>query len=1327
MELAITGRGSGVAGSVIDSQIGMGGEKGPYEPGSTNALHFTEWGGSKDESHSFNPSEWKTTYERNQGKAPTRKTYERYGSDELASYYDYSNLERQNQEVYARVAGRTVVDDVSMYEDQYEVEEDPLSPASFLMQELDAPQVFSIKGFNKRLLGQMHQLYTRSKQVPINIQQSVQDTVRGLGAGLESLRQIQNQREELDHELNTLRDQYWLSGGSREVRTKIQKAEQQLQQLEIRFKAAARPLINQLDQENRNVDPYTRRQEDQERSGDTEQIGGGVGDTGGGEGGDGRGGNGRGNDGPERARGRGDRGGRGGAEGGGDGNGEGHRGLRGRGEGDTEEESLYGGKAVKSIEDLGEFMEIVTEGFLGRIMASLYRGAEPGSVISDDELPPEMTEEQKAEIRLYAFKVDKKEYARNYNRDDVPEQFRVGDGNKILMLTAEEIRTYYGDSPGKPGERAPGGRGQERKDYWEPVKIVRPDEFMNWIRNYWTIVHGDDPDNPSMNFFTEIVVDSPEQRGAVRAGQMHKNAGAFLRSRFLTDPTTGDLRVYEALKDEIINEVWVTSGERNKEIFFKKVMHADEELPKQMSGTITADNLMAKNAAGGKNTLEMFFTLPEHFLPGFDWRTGEVIPENDREVDIGFGSGMLLAYEIYYNISDFEGLERLLGENASMFNRDFITRAVLEKIPGMGMPENLNDPVIDENGNTRADSYYEAARDYLMVIDEGNKGTIVDIDLYDVNGRVKRPDTKEGADALRRWLIHLNPYYPAQKDLAMLDVLRKVVENQMQEIVGIEKSAAASGLAEFHAYYRTYHDGIASRHDVGMGNRNSQSKYEFLGAPGGYQDKQLNRDRSGNMYTKGLVWGPTVGVLHAMPTRDGETVQDVLAGAVNKQVLAGKEYRDLLRRMKEGEVAGIDVNQIKARFLVTNPINIDGDKETNDILAKIRKIDGEISKAEGQPSKIMQKRQQRYHLVQQALEARLRNIQVSPELATKWNEFQAAKKNAYAESSKTLARLRFDEVQYAQYGGMHYNNSTGIFHMEMESNDLPMDKISGHDYEGRTYFKTTEFGPWLEESEKRMRYTIETWPLPLGAKMRKLVNPRQQDKEVPKFVDMTMIESVFGPYDYTGARNGGVMGMAQKMINRELAEKNEQRHKKGESLIDIAALQFTDGKGNVVKVRPDKDEKTGKYNRDKLGNIVMIPEWDDPASEVNRENLRKLVGYVKYDKDNNLQGFQKGILDDPAKYFTRAYVKMRIADFLYSHTDKATPYERWTVHQREEFFHALELSNYFTHHDIEDIREFSDNGYWKNFGREAGRALRKEGAKGFLDSLKFFFVSGFKS
>lgn len=1271
-----------------------------------------------------------------------RKTYARYGG--MEDYYSFDNLEKQNAEIVQREAGRTIVDDVSELEDSLEYQLDSPSQISSLQAEMYDSQTFSIKGFNRRFLGELLRLHTLSNTLPGNVQESFNSSVDKLGTGLQKLYRFQEQRGLLEKQLNELRDQYWLSDGSSQVKREMNQIERMLQTLESQFKTTSLPLITELNEATNTALSYslaTKSKNKNRRRNSGRKIGGSIDgnrseyedNTGWGGDDDGNGGSGA-----ERG-GHGNRGGDEYRDGGGDGDPpRGLERLRGRGEGEESEEDPFG-RSVRSIEDLGYFMERVTAEFKGKIMTAVYRGND-NTLISEEKLLEGITDEREKEElkekrKLYAYKVSQGEYARDY------ENLKARSGeqgkNKVLMLTKDEIVTNYYDMY-KYIQRDESGNirrveteeefkarigvrpsGQNPKDYWESVQLVKPDEFMNWIRHYWTIVHGDDPDNPSMNFFAEIVVNHPDQRGAVNAGQMHKNAGAFLRSRFLTDPTTGELRVFEKLKDEIINEVWVPSGERNKEIFYKKVMHSDEELPKQMASQVTADNLMAKTAAGGKNTMEMFFTLPERFKLDFDPITGETISEKMRDDDIGFGRGMLLAYEMYYNISDIKGLQDLLGKDASIFNREFITRAVLEVI-GSDMPEDLNSPVLDENGNNLGYNYYELARRELLVTDEEDNGTIIDEDLYednqlkiiyDENGKIKIKDNP----TLRRWLIHLNPYYPAQKDDILLNVIRKVVENQMQEITGIEKNAETSGLAEFHAYYRTYHDGIASRHDVGMGNRNSQSKYEFLGAPGGYQDKQLGRDRAGNLYTKGIIWGPTVGVLNAMPTRNGETVHDILSNAVQIQLRAGEAYRSLLNKAKRGEIEGININLIRKRLSDPNPQDIEGDVETNKILHEIRKLDQDIEeiKEKGMSTLVKQKSRERYTLVQKALETRLRNSEVCPELAEKWTYFKENKDSAYKSSSEVLARLRFDEVQYAQYGGMHYNNSTALFHMIMNSQDLPMDKIAGRDYEGKVYFKPSEFGAWLEESEKRMRYTIETWPLPLGSMIRKLVNPRQ-NSEVPQYVDMPVIESVFGSYDYTGARNGGVMGMAQKMINRELRKKGKN------------PIMFTDGKGNIVPVEPKVDPKTGEFMRDKLGNIQVEPDWESNEALYHRDNLRDIVGYIHYGENNEILGYQKGILDDPAKYFTRAFVKVQIADQIMSHTDKASPYEKWTVHQREEFFHALELSNYFSEEDIEDIREFSDNDYWVNFRREISRSLRREGLKGLLESFKFFFSSSLK-
>ncbi len=1208
-------------------------------------------------------------------------------------YWDPDTLQDQNAQLVKEVVGKTVLDDVEEWEEDLETDNISESYSGYLHASLADTDTFSIKRFNNSITSELFRLHTLSQNLPIDMQQNVEDVISKLGTKLNSLSMYQNQHEQIEQELSHLKDEYWMTDGSREAKQKIQDAEKRLKELETRFKSNVRPLINELE----NVSNQAHQQVTQREnsgSGDERNLdsgrpvvppGGGVGRGGGGGGGPEGGENGGHFGGRRERRIRG-------------GGGEApppppELGLRGRGEGDEAEEDPLG-RSVRSIEDLGHFMELVTAEFRGKIMASLYRG-EDGSIITEEDLLSDVTdlnqqEEMKSKNRLYAFKVGQGEYAMDYLDTKVPNNYKVPDderGNRVLMLTAEEIKQIdsrmIDPQTGRPWARH---GGQNAKDYWEAVRIVRPDQFMNWVRSYWTLIHGDDPDNP-VNFFQEIIVNHPDQRGAVNVGVMHKNAGTYLRSRFLTDPSTGELRVFNQLRNQIINEVWVPSGERNKEVLYKKIMHADEELPKVMRDQITADNLAAKISANGKNTLAMFFTLPEHFQDDFDWRTGKEKTQSERAEDIKFGAGILLAYEMYYNISDIEGMKRLIGNNASFFTRDAITRAVLE-VAGEEMPEKLDK------------SHYEFATQYLIQLKDPGAGTVIDASLYDEKGKVDESNKKN----LNKWLQFMNPYYPVQKDVKMLGVIRKVVENQLQEIIGIEKGASGSELAELHAYMRTFHDGVAARHDVRMGNRNSQTKYEFVGAPGGYQDKQFGRDRAGNLYNKGLLWRTTVGMLHAMPTRNGEAVQDILHHAISIQMNALHPYRDLLDRIKRGEVPDSRYEEIKEQ--IARREDFEDDPEANALLAQIRKIDKDYKKLkeDGFIKDAQAKSHARYRLINETLELHLRK-KYEP-LATAWETYNKNIPKTNSDFNSVLGRLEFDEAQYTQYGGMHYSNSTGLFHMEMESQDLPLDKLSGRDYQGRLFFKTEEFGGWLEGMEKRMRYTIETWPLPLGATERRLVNPRTS--EPPKFVEMPLVESIFGSYDYTGARNGGVMEMAQRMINRKLKD----------------PINFTDGKGNIVTVIPK--EENGQIERDKLGNPIMIPDYESPQALERREALRKIVGYVDYDKDENgriigINDIVKPLVNDPASFFTKAYVKVRIANFILAHTDKYSPYEKWTIRQREDFFHSLMLSSYFSEIDIDDIREFSDNKFWKNFRREALRETGLGAMQGILDAFKTFF------
>src|SRR5690606_21927670 len=129
----------------------------------------------------------------------------------------------------------------------------------------------------------------------------------------------------------------------------------------------------------------------------------------------------------------------------------------------------------------------------------------------------------------------------------------------------------------------------------------------------------------------------------------------------------------------------------------------------------------------------------------------------------------------------------------------------------------------------------------------------------------------------------------------------------------------------------------------------------------------------------------------------------------------------------------------------------------------------------------------------------------------------------------------------------------------------------------------------------------------------------------PQFVEMPLIESIFGSYDNSKGRHGGVMEMAQIMINRQLAKDKKD------------PIYFTDGRGNIVDVTWNGDDAD--------------PQYYSEASLRRRENLRLVVGYVRYNEDKTAEPeYVDPYIDDPARYFTKAYVKVRIANFILSHT-----------------------------------------------------------------------------
>lgn len=845
---------------------------------------------------------------------------------------------------------------------------------------------------------------------------------------------------------------------------------------------------------------------------------------------------------------------------------------------------------MRSVEDLGTFMEMITPEFQGKIMMRLYKAnikeldESTGNyvvvekTVTLDMLDPKvLSDEDGQELlrnreeflnarKLYAWKRSGGIYGMN------------DDKTRVVMLTRDEIAAQYPGSEKHIGAKnaADKGRGRvggEAKEYWEAVRVVNPAEFINWIHSYWMYKHNDDPNNP-VQFFQEIVVSHPDQRGAVNASRMHTDSGTFLTSRFLTDPITGAFRVYKKTKDALINHTWVPGEKRNDERKLLNGMHSDQQIA-GLYRDITADNMEAKTAAGGQSVVGMYFSMGAEIHEDFDLLTGDPLKRAERErlIDVRLGSGINLVYNIYNRISNYEGLKQLVGEDALMFTREGVARAVLE-YSGIFAPENLEDKVKDSEGNELDYTYYEEAKRILATYEDPD--TMLHEDFYypkghELEGQLRaeledaKPneskDEKKARKArnkkiqknIEKFVGYLNPYYPPTKNLTLINVIRKLVENQMQDTVGLEKSPAVSGLAEQFAWMRTYQDGISATNDIGVGGRDSFAKFNFLR---GYKDKQSGRDRAGNSNNIDLLLRSVLPFTLGMPTVNGETVIDILENALTIQLNARERYAERLKVLtKKGSTENVGTtsetaSQVKEKLLKDigdeakdeSAIFAAYDPETASLINQIRDAREKLKTMEKQQvDEGFVALQYRIHeLEKDAHYSRLRFL--DPELNEGYREY--TDKNIDKQYLEALKRLEFEDAAYVQFGAMHVGSGGGLFNLEMESKDMPVEDLIKRDENGRIGFSSKAFGEWLEGIEKTMRYLIETYKAPLGAEEDRLVNPRDKENS-PKHVSMPIVETMFGTY------NSRVLLIVQEMVNRHLEEHRVSLNKKIEGGEDL--------------------------------------------------------------------------------------------------------------------------------------------------------------------------------
>ena len=300
--------------------------------------------------------------------------------------------------------------------------------------------------------------------------------------------------------------------------------------------------------------------------------------------------------------------------------------------------------------------------------------------------------------------------------------------------------------------------------------------FMKWIRdriNYWQ----DQSPNEVTNYFSQITIPKTTSYGDV-----HISIGSMLAN--MTYFTSENGKVLTDLVDQVVLEPWTVMTLRKMDIAYKQAMKDPKKLAEMFSNESIWSDLTRK--AFQKSMMYYATTFPTDFQgKGSDSKMGEAWVT------------LLLAY---YNIADFDALQKVLGAESSFFTKEGMMSAIKEvygeKYTQTGLPE-MGDPL-----GARAKHFSKA---------------------FDKNGNVTTKDQKEAFTTLVNSFTAINPNHN------IMDVVSVALRNSIEDYF-ISKEGNVQAFLEQDRAKDVRLTGVVDKHTLGVLQLMAMSLIRFSGA-----------------------------------------------------------------------------------------------------------------------------------------------------------------------------------------------------------------------------------------------------------------------------------------------------------------------------------------------------------------------------------------------------------------------------------------------------------------------------------------------------------------
>jgi hypothetical protein len=273
-------------------------------------------------------------------------------------------------------------------------------------------------------------------------------------------------------------------------------------------------------------------------------------------------------------------------------------------------------------------------------------------------------------------------------------KYKKDENGKEILKNGEKVLDL---KDGRPQLELKDGRPQIDPD--KSKYYINQANFVRWARErMWNVY---DVNNDVGDFVSAI--DLPKTYGKMDFGRMFPEYSKYFASE---DGVTN----YWLMAQELIVESAGLGVMNQMSVTYNQEMRDPDKLQEAM-GKMFASNVFTKETFR-KNMLELMAIMPLNYE---GHKPGELL-ENDGI----FGSAMMEMFLVYYHLSDFEGLQGLLGHGSSFFTKDAYMWALQSVV---------EEKVAESSGETRPTILNAETQEYFAK-------------AFDANGQVTTKENK---------------------------------------------------------------------------------------------------------------------------------------------------------------------------------------------------------------------------------------------------------------------------------------------------------------------------------------------------------------------------------------------------------------------------------------------------------------------------------------------------------------------------------------------------------------------------------------------------------